>query len=109
MSRADLERAFEQFEFIVRYQPKVERGQGDDWQTREAEALIRWQHPQLGLLGPMEFLPEVEAFGLMGRLTELVLRKSAAQLAAWRERGLKLTACVNLASSLLNEPALASR
>ena len=110
MSRADLERAFEQFEFVVRYQPKVERGQSDDdWQTREAEALIRWRHPQLGLIGPMEFLPEVEAFGLMGRLTELVLRKSAAQLAAWRERGLTLTACVNLASSLLNEPALASR
>ena len=110
VSRADLERAFERFEFVVRYQPKVERGQGDDdWQTREAEALIRWKHPELGLIGPMEFLPEVEAFGLMGRLTEFVLRKSAAQLAAWHERGLELTACINLASSLLNEPALASR
>ena len=110
VSRADLERAFEQFEFVVRYQPKVERGQGDDdWQTREAEALIRWKHPELGLIGPMEFLPEVEAFGLMGLLTEFVLRKSAAQLADWHERGLELTACINLASSQLNEPALASR
>ncbi len=110
VSRADLERAFEQFEFVVHYQPKVERGRGgDDWQTREAEALIRWKHPEFGLIGPMEFLPEVEAFGLMGQLTEFVIRKSAAQLATWKERGLELTACINLASSLLNEPPLASR
>ena len=110
VSRDDLERAFERFEFVVRYQPKVERGQEeDDWQTREAEALIRWKHPELGLIGPMEFLPEVEAFGLMGRLTEFVLRKSAAQLADWHKRGLRLTACINLASSQLNEPGLAGR
>ncbi len=109
VSREDINRAFEDFEFVVRYQPKVERGSDDDWQTREAEALVRWKHPELGLLGPMEFLPEIEAFGLMGKLTEFVLRKAAAQLRAWHEQGIELTACINLASSLLNEPALAAR
>ncbi len=109
VSREEVNRAFDNFEFIVRYQPKVERGGEQEWNTREAEALVRWNHPEMGLLGPMEFLPEVEAFGLMGRLTEFVIRKAAAQLAVWHKQGIELTACVNLASSLLNEPALARR
>ncbi len=109
VSRDEVVKAFDNFEFIVRYQPKVERGDGQEWHTREAEALVRWKHPEMGVLGPMEFLPEVEAFGLMGRLTEFVIRKAAAQLAVWHKQGIELTACVNLASSLLNEPALASR
>ena len=109
VSRDEVNRAFDNFEFVVRYQPKVERGEGQEWHTREAEALVRWKHPEMGLLGPMEFLPEVEAFGMMGRLTEFVIRKSAAQLAVWHKQGIELTACINLASSLLNEPALAQR
>ncbi len=109
VSREEVNRAFDNFEFIVRYQPKVERGDEQEWHTREAEALVRWNHPEMGLLGPMEFLPEVEAFGLMGKLTEFVIRKAAAQLAIWHKQGIELTACVNLASSLLNEPALARR
>ena len=107
-TRADIERAFENFEFVVRYQPKVERAGEQEWRTREAEALVRWKHPEEGLVGPSEFLPEIEAYGHMGRLTEFVLRKSAAQLAVWHEQGIRLTACVNLASSLLNEPGLAA-
>ena len=109
VSREDINRAFDQFEFVVRYQPKVERSDDEEWQTREAEALVRWKHPELGLLGPMEFLPEVQAFGMMGKLTEFVLRKAAAQLATWHQQGIQLTACINLASSLMNEPALAQR
>ena len=66
LSRKDLEKAFENFEFDVRYQPKVERSPGAEWLTKEAEALVRWRHPELGLIGPLEFLPEVEAFGMMG-------------------------------------------
>ncbi|MEE4161644.1 MAG: EAL domain-containing protein [Woeseiaceae bacterium] len=108
-TRGDIERAFDNFEFVVRYQPKVERAGEQEWRTREAEALIRWKHPEHGLVGPSEFLPEIDAYGHMGRLTEFVLRKSAAQLAAWHEQGLRLTACVNLASSLLNEPGIAAR
>lgn len=106
LSRRDLENAFDNFEFVVRYQPKVERNAGTEWLTREAEALVRWRHPELGLIGPLEFLPEVEAFGMMGKLTEFVLRKSAAQLAEWREQGLALSCCVNLAPSRLNDAAI---
>jgi EAL domain-containing protein (putative c-di-GMP-specific phosphodiesterase class I) len=76
--------------------------------TKEAEALVRWRHPKNGLIGPLEFLPEIEAFGMTGRLTDFVLRKTAAQLKTWRERGLMLNGCVNLASSLLNDTTLAA-
>ncbi|MDX1508647.1 MAG: EAL domain-containing protein [Woeseiaceae bacterium] len=109
LGRKDLEKAFENFEFDVRYQPKVERNAGSEWLTKEAEALVRWRHPELGLVGPLEFLPEVEAYGLMGRLTEFVIRKAAAQVANWRNQGMILNCCINLASSLLNERDLGAR
>lgn len=106
-TREEIETAFDNFEFVVRYQPKVERGTGTEWQTREAEALIRWLHPERGLIAPLEFLPEVEAYDLMPRLTELVLRKTAAQVGKWRDQGLGLDICVNLASSQLGRIGLA--
>lgn len=105
----DLTRAFDGSEFVVQYQPKVEHEAGADWVTREAEALIRWQHPVLGLIGPLEFLPEIEAFGMMPELTELVLRKLAAQLGEWQEQGMTLNGCINLAPSMLNDDSLGAR
>jgi len=106
VSRQDLLGAFENSEFFVQYQPKVERDTGADWVTREAEALIRWQHPEHGVVGPLEFLPEIEAFGMMPDLTEFVLRKAAAQLQEWHEQDLDLNGCINLAPSLLNDESL---
>jgi len=106
-TREEIETAFDNFEFVVRYQPKVERGAGPEWLTREAEALIRWLHPERGVIAPLEFLPEVEAYELMPRLTEFVLRKTAVQIGKWREQGLGLDICVNLASSQLGRTGLA--
>ena len=108
LSRQELEHAIENGEIVLRYQPKVERNAGNEWLTREAEALIRWHHPKHGLIGPLEFLPEAEAFGLMGALSEFVLRESARQQIAWRNKGIVLNSCINLASSQLNNPDLAS-
>ncbi len=107
VSRQEIEEALENGEFVLRYQPKVERNSGSEWLTREAEALVRWHHPKNGLMGPLEFLPEVEAFGLMKELSEYVLREAAAQLVAWRQRGIRLNSCINLASSQLNDRELA--
>ncbi|MDH3265614.1 MAG: EAL domain-containing protein [Gammaproteobacteria bacterium] len=107
VSRANLQDAISNGEFILQYQPKVERRA--DWRTREAEALLRWRHPKLGLVGPLEFLPEIEAFDLMAPVSELVLREAAAQLIRWRNRDLNLNACINLASSQLTDAALADR
>ena len=107
ISRQEVEDALKNREFVLRYQPKVERNSGSEWLTREAEALVRWHHPEHGLMGPLEFLPEVEAFGFMGRLSEYVLREATRQLVAWRERGIHLSSCINLASSQLGDPMLA--
>ena len=107
ISQQEVEAALENREFVLRYQPKVERSSDDEWLTREAEALVRWQHPEHGLMGPLEFLPEVEAFGLMKDLSEFVLCEAASQLVAWRERGIRLNSCINLASSQLIDSELA--
>ena len=107
VSRQEVENALENREFVLRYQPKVERNSGSEWLTREAEALVRWHHPEHGLMGPLEFLPETEAFGLMGQLSEYVLREATRQLVAWRDRGIHLNSCINLASSQLGDPMLA--
>jgi len=109
LSSEELEHAFEHDEFVIRYQPKVERNAGAEWETREAEALIRWQHPQHGLIGPLEFLPEIEEYGMMPALTDYVLTRTAKQLGEWRTQGLMLNGCVNLASSLLTDASLGTR
>ena len=108
ITRQELETAIENGEIVLRYQPKVERNSGAEWLTREAEALIRWHHPEHGLIGPLEFLPEAEAFGLMGDLSEFVLREAARQQVAWRDAGIQLNSCINLASSQLSQEKLAS-
>lgn len=109
VSRPEVEQAIANREFLIQYQPKVDRGNGTDWQTREAESLIRWRHPVHGLLGPLEFLPDVEAFGLTGAVAEYVLSETAIQLVQWRKDGLHLNGCINLASSLLGDAGLADR
>ena len=108
VSQRELEEAVDNGEIVLRYQPKVERNSGRDWLTREAEALIRWQHPRHGLIGPLEFLPEAEAFGMMGRVSEFVLREACEQQLRWREQGIVLGTCINLASSQLCKPGMAS-
>ncbi|MEV6602043.1 EAL domain-containing protein [Actinoplanes sp. NPDC051346] len=76
------------------------------------EALVRWQHPTLGLLGPQEFIPLAEAGGLIAPLGEWVLRGACAQVAAWRQRGgpaANLALSVNLSPRQLDEPTLTER
>ncbi|NIL93955.1 MAG: EAL domain-containing protein [Woeseiaceae bacterium] len=109
VSEEDLEDALRERRFFVQYQPKVERVSSTEWRTREAEALVRWRHPEHGQVGPLEFLPEIEEFGMMGRLTDYVLEEAAAQLVRWKNKGLDLSVCINLASSQLDDEHLAAR
>jgi len=106
ISKRELELAILERQFLIQYQPKVERNSGSEWITKEAEALIRWHHPEHGLLGPLEFLPEIEEFGLMGPVSEFVLNEAATQLVKWREQGFNLNSCINLSSSLLIDPEI---
>lgn len=106
LGKGELEDAIIRREFFLQYQPKVERSSGTEWITREAEALIRWRHPEHGFLGPLEFLPEAEAFDLIAPISEFVLYEAASQLKKWRKQGLQLKSCINLSSSQLNNPEL---
>jgi diguanylate cyclase (GGDEF)-like protein len=90
---SDVRRAIEAGEVVVHYQPKVDP---TDLKVRGAEALVRWQHPDYGLLQPGSFIPAVEQSGLIGPLTRHVLDKSIEQCAAWRDAGHDLTVAVNL-------------
>jgi EAL domain-containing protein (putative c-di-GMP-specific phosphodiesterase class I) len=111
LGKGELEKALVKREFFLQYQPKVERiggtEWGTEWETREVEALIRWRHPEHGLLGPLEFLPEAEAFDLIGPISEFVLFEAANQVNRWAEQELTLNVSINLASSQLNNALLA--
>jgi EAL domain-containing protein (putative c-di-GMP-specific phosphodiesterase class I) len=80
-------------ELVLHYQPQVSLRTGA---VVGVEALVRWQHPQDGLLGPAGFLPQVESAGLMNRLTATVLRRAVEQAALWRARGRPVRMAVNL-------------
>jgi predicted signal transduction protein with EAL and GGDEF domain len=80
----ELRAAVEGERLVLHYQPQVDLRNGE---IIAAEALVRWPHPRLGLIPPLEFLPLAEEAGLMGPLTRLVLETALAQCAIWRARG----------------------
>jgi EAL domain-containing protein (putative c-di-GMP-specific phosphodiesterase class I) len=82
---SDLWKALDRDELVLWYQPKVDIAKGT---ICSAEALIRWQHPELGLLFPDTFIPLAEEGGLIGTLGEWVIREAARQHERWREEGL---------------------
>jgi EAL domain-containing protein (putative c-di-GMP-specific phosphodiesterase class I) len=74
-----------------------------------AEALVRWQHPTLGLLQPTAFIDVVEQTGLMGPLTTTVLTDAIIKCAGWHAEGRELTVSVNLSVRNLHDPLLPSQ
>ena len=97
----DLRRALDRNELVLHYQPKVSISTGD---VIGAEALVRWQHPDRGLVPPDDFIPLAEHTGLIGPLTRYVLDSALGQIRAWADAGRPLTVAVNLsARNLLDE------
>jgi diguanylate cyclase (GGDEF)-like protein len=82
-----------QDEIVVHYQPIIDL---DEMRVRGAEGLVRWQHPEHGLIPPGAFVQTVEQTGLIGPLTRHVLERSIAECAAWRKDGRPLSVAVNL-------------
>ncbi len=80
----ELESAIRRDEFVIYYQPRADARTG---QLSSMEALIRWRHPQRGLLSPVEFIGVAEQTRLIVPIGELVVQKVCRQLAAWREQG----------------------
>ena len=104
--RAELYEAIEQGGLRLHYQPKVHAADG---RISGVEALVRWQHPSRGLIGPDEFIPVAERFGLISALGDWVINESCRQLHAWQQDGLWLSVAVNLSVHQLREPRLAGR
>jgi diguanylate cyclase (GGDEF)-like protein len=98
---SEFRRALDADEIVVFYQPIMHM---DGASVHGAEALVRWQHPELGLLPPSDFIGIVEQTGLIGPLTRHVLERAIAQCAGWRRAGRDLSVSVNLSVRNLLDP-----
>ena len=103
---SSLHRALEREEFIIEYQPIVDLGTG---KMVSAEALLRWVHPERGLVPPHEFIPLAEETGLIVPIGAWVLDQSCRQLARWQRIEPSMTLAVNLSVRQLLDPAIAAR
>ncbi|QIY78577.1 EAL domain-containing protein [Chromobacterium violaceum] len=97
--------ALERDEFVLHYQPQVEMESG---RIVGAEALIRWNHPSLGLLGPVRFIQVAEERGFIVQIGNWVIAEATRQLVEWRRAGLpELTLAINLSALQFRQPDLA--
>lgn len=93
-------------QFRLHYQPKVDL---HERRITGVEALVRWEHPELGLLPPDRFVPLIEQTALIGPLTLGVVDQALAQVAVWRRRGIALQVSVNLSARNLLDVELPER
>ena len=97
----DIRAAVENDQFEVYYQPIVGL---EDSNTIAAEALLRWEHPEKGMISPSLFIPIAEEIGLIGRIGDYVLRTACAQTMAWRKEGIHLShIAVNVSTRQVRE------
>ena len=99
----DFPRALRDGELRLYFQPKLDLTTGEIY---GAEALVRWQHPELGLLFPDAFIPAIEQAGSIAHLTRWVLREAVARCAAWRNQGVILSVAVNISVDDLTDEYL---
>ena len=103
---SQMQSALQRREFVLYYQPKVDLVSGA---VMGAEALIRWQHPERGLLPPAEFLPHLNGSNLEGLFGEWVIDTALEQMRRWREQGLDIKVSVNISANHLLQPVFAER
>ncbi|MER2139098.1 MAG: EAL domain-containing protein, partial [Succiniclasticum sp.] len=102
----DLRRAIEDREFKVYYQPKYNI-QAEPPKLSSAEALIRWQHPELGIVPPCDFIPLFEGNGQISVVDKYVWAEAARQIAVWKEKyGITIPVSVNLSRVDVFDPQL---
>ncbi|MFW5816724.1 MAG: EAL domain-containing protein, partial [Wenzhouxiangella sp.] len=99
-SQRRIRRGLAENEFVLFYQPKVNMRSGE---VVGAEALIRWQHPERGLLAPGQFLPLVENHDLALAMGEWVIERTLEQIASWNAQGLALSVSVNVFARQLQQ------
>ena len=102
----DIPDALAQNDFRLVYQPKLDLGDG---RIRSAEALLRWQHPRLGSISPMEFIPLIEQTTLIQPTSDWVIHTALRQMAAWRKSGLEIKLAINLSALNFEEDDICER
>ena len=100
---SELRRAVAQNELTLYYQPKVSLKDGT---TTQAEALVRWMHPQRGLVPPGDFIPFAEQTGFIRTMTRWIIQNAIRQSGAWQKRGIRMEISVNICARDLLDPTL---
>ncbi|MDO9075101.1 MAG: EAL domain-containing protein [Rubrivivax sp.] len=101
-----IQEALDRQEFVLHYQPKVNMRTG---RVLGFEALLRWEHPQQGLVQPLQFLPLIETTGLSSHIGDWVISRALEHLAGWRRQGMDVSVSVNVSARHLQEPDFAQR
>lgn len=102
----DIDNAIKNKDLIVYYQPKYGI-QGEAPELRSAEALIRWKHPELGMISPGDFIPLFESNGLIQEVDRYVWEEAAVQIKEWKEKyGVTIPVSVNVSRVDINNPEL---
>ncbi|WP_420477006.1 bifunctional diguanylate cyclase/phosphodiesterase [Noviherbaspirillum sp. ST9] len=96
--------AVERNEFMLQYQPQVDVVTGCIHGT---EALIRWRHPEFGMISPAQFIPLAEETGMIVQIGEWILRTACAQAKAWQQAGMPMRVAVNLSARQFHQGDLA--
>jgi EAL domain-containing protein (putative c-di-GMP-specific phosphodiesterase class I) len=105
-SEAELTRAVEEGQLILHYQPQIRIADGE---PTGLECLVRWRHPQEGLIYPERFVSLAEDYGLIDALTDRVILLATEQLRFWRRQGIKLPVAINLSMDTLQDPRVVER
>jgi diguanylate cyclase len=103
---AELRKAIDHHHLTLHYQPKVDIRSG---RMHSVEALVRWMHPEKGMVSPAQFIPLAEQTGLIRPMTYAILEIAAQQQSAWMAKGLQTTIAVNITARTLVDPQFAPR
>ncbi|MDN3919748.1 putative bifunctional diguanylate cyclase/phosphodiesterase [Roseateles violae] len=102
----ELRQAIAQGQLELHYQPKLDSRRG---QIRGVEALLRWRHPQRGLIAPDVFIPIAERFGLISEIGNWVIDEACRQMQLWQQAGLRMRVAINLSVHQLRQSDLVER
>lgn len=101
--------ALDEGEIYIEYWPELSRSDDNSWKIDSVEALVRWRHPQRGVLLPAAFIPMLEKSGLLAPLTDFVIVESVRQVKAWQLPGLNISVAVSLPPAVLSDATFPDR